>query len=63
MTPDEVRNVTLNDLFHPDMRVQAMALMQMFPNLVYFDTGRYGYEHSMAASGSSQATSMSWPRE
>lgn len=37
LTPDEARQVTLDDFQSPDMNRQAMALMQIFPNLVYFD--------------------------
>lgn len=50
MTPDEVRNVTLNDFFSTDQNRQAMALMQIFPNLVYFDKATYGYEHYLIGS-------------
>lgn len=49
MTPDAVRNVTLNDFFSTDPDRQAMALMQIFPNLVYFDKATYGYEHYQIA--------------
>ena len=52
MTPDAVRNVTLNDFFNPDPGVQTMALMQIFPNLVYFDKGRFGFEHYMCGTNS-----------
>jgi len=50
MTPDEVREITLNDFFSTDQNRQAMALMQIFPNLVYFDKTTYGYEHYLIAS-------------
>ncbi|MCB9852485.1 MAG: hypothetical protein H6819_05270 [Phycisphaerales bacterium] len=50
MTPDEVRNITLNDFFSTDQNRQAMALMQIFPNLVYFDKSTYGYEHYLIGS-------------
>ncbi len=52
MTPTEVRKVTLNDFFNPDPGVQTMAMMQIFPNLVYFDKGRFGYEHYMCGTDS-----------
>ncbi len=37
ITPEEARNITLNDFFSENPDKQAMALMQIFPNLVYFD--------------------------
>ena len=37
LTPEEVRNVTLDDFQSPDPDRQAMALMQIFPNMVLFD--------------------------
>lgn len=52
MSPDAVRNVTLDDFFNPDPGVQTMAMMQIFPNLVYFDKGRYGFEHYMCGTDS-----------
>ena len=53
MTPDEVRNLSLMAGFmDPDPIVQAMALMFVFPNLVYFDKGNFGYEHYMVRTGS-----------
>ena len=52
MTPDAVRHVTLNDFQNPDPDVQTMALMQIFPNLVYFDKANYGYEHYLTPVGS-----------
>ena len=50
LTPDEVRGITLNDFFSPDANRQAMALMQIFPNLVYFEKATYGYEHYLIGS-------------
>jgi hypothetical protein len=47
-----VRNVTLADFQNADPRVQTMALMLIFPNLVYFDKGNFGYEHYLCATGS-----------
>jgi len=52
MTPEAVRSVTLADFQNSDPEVQAMALMQIFPNLIYFDKANFGYEHYLAASGS-----------
>ncbi len=52
MTPTAVRNVTMNSFFDEDPRVQAMGLMLIFPNLVYFDKGAYGYEHYQTVLGS-----------
>jgi len=49
MTPDDVRKVTLADFASPDPDVQTMALMLVFPNLVYFDKGNFGYEHFLVA--------------
>ncbi|MHC4909758.1 MAG: hypothetical protein ACYTF9_08585, partial [Planctomycetota bacterium] len=45
MTPSEVRNITMNAFFDPNPSVQAMGLMLIFPNLVYFDKGNFGFEH------------------
>jgi hypothetical protein len=53
MTPGEVRSVTMADFQNADPEVQTMALMLIFPNLVYFDKANFGYEHYLAASGSS----------
>ncbi|MEN8149434.1 MAG: hypothetical protein ABFS86_06400 [Planctomycetota bacterium] len=50
MTPDAVRKVTLADFGSTDPDVQTMALMQVFPNLVYFDKGSFGFEHFLVAS-------------
>jgi hypothetical protein len=52
MAPQAVREVTLNGFFSPDPDVQTMALMQIFPNLVYFDKAGFGYEHYMTRTGS-----------
>ncbi len=52
MTPDEVRAVTLADFGNPDPSVQTMALMQIFPNLAYFDKADFGFEHYLAKTGS-----------
>jgi len=52
MTPDDVRHVTLDGFQSPDPDVQAMAMMQIFPNLVYFNKGNFGYEHYLIHSGS-----------
>lgn len=43
LTADEVRGITLNDFLSPDADRQALAFMQIFPNLVYFDKASYGY--------------------
>jgi hypothetical protein len=50
LTPLEVRQVTLNDFFSPDPDRQAMAMMQIFPNMIHFDKSVYGYEHYMTSS-------------
>jgi hypothetical protein len=52
MTPTAVRNVTLAAFADPDPRVQAMGLMLIFPNLVYFDKANFGFEHYMIRTGS-----------
>jgi len=52
MTPDQVRAVTLADFGNPDPGFQTMALMLVFPNLVYFDKANFGYEHYMTRTGS-----------
>lgn len=50
LTPDEVRGITLNDFMSNDPDRQAMAFMQIFPNLVYFDKATYGYVRYQIAS-------------
>jgi len=50
LTPTEVRQVTLNDFFSTDPNKQAMAMMQIFPNMIHFDKATYGYEHYMISS-------------
>lgn len=50
LTADEVRNVTLADFASDDPNRQAMAMMQIFPNMVHFDKASYGYEHYMISS-------------
>jgi hypothetical protein len=52
MTPQAVREVTLAGFQSTDPDVQTMALMQIFPNLVYFDKAAFGYEHYMTRTGS-----------
>lgn len=52
MSPEATREVTLADFASPDPNVQTMALMQVFPNLVYFDKGMYGYEHYLTSTDS-----------
>jgi hypothetical protein len=52
MTPEAVRNLTLAAFQDPDPEVQAMGLMLVFPNLVYFDKADYGYEHYLTRTGS-----------
>ncbi len=52
MTPTEVRNITDAAFQDENPIVQAMALMLIFPNLVYFDKANFGYEHYMIHSGS-----------
>lgn len=51
MTPDAVRQVTLADFASPDPDAQTMAMMQIFPNLVYFDKADYSYEHYLTTIG------------
>jgi hypothetical protein len=52
MTPTEVRNITDAAFQSQDPNVQAMALMLIFPNLVYFDKANFGYEHYMIRTNS-----------
>ena len=56
MTPDAVRSVTLADFQSPDPDVQTMALMQIFPNLVYFDKADFGYEHYLTRDAARRST-------
>ena len=53
LTPDETRNITLNDFRSPDPDRQAMAMMMIFPNMINFDKQTYGYEHFLVSSDSS----------
>jgi hypothetical protein len=41
LTPDEARSISLMDFFSDNPDRQAMALMQIFPNLVYFDKNTF----------------------
>jgi hypothetical protein len=50
LTPEEVRKVTLADFKSTDPDRQAMAMMQIFPNMIHFDKSVYGYEHYMISS-------------
>lgn len=50
LTPMETRQITLADFQSPDPDRQAMAMMQIFPNMIHFDKSVYGYEHYMTAS-------------
>ncbi len=54
MTRDEVAKITLGEFQNPDATFDSltMAMMQIFPNLVYFDKANFGYEHFMAPTGS-----------
>lgn len=52
LTADEVRNITLNDFMSPDPNRQAMAFMQIFPNMVLFDKTTYGYVRYQVSSDS-----------
>ncbi len=52
MTPTEVRNITMDAFYSPDPAFQAMGLMLIFPNLVYFDKAAFGYEHYLTHSQS-----------
>lgn len=52
MTPAAVRAISLDDFMNPSRDAQAMALMQMFPNLVYFGKAAFGYEHYLTRNGS-----------
>ncbi len=49
MSVADVGQVTLADFQSPDPDRQTMAMMQIFPNLVYFNKGNFGYEHFMVA--------------
>ena len=50
LTPTEVRQITLFDFFSIDPDRQAMAMMQIFPNMIHFDKATYGYEHYLISS-------------
>lgn len=52
MSPSAVRNLTMAAFQSSDPDVQAMGLMLIFPNLIYFDKGAYGYEHYLTRNGS-----------
>lgn len=52
LSADEVRSITLNDFMSPDPNRQALAFMQIFPNLVFFDKTTYGYVRYQVASNS-----------
>ncbi len=52
LTPDEVRGITLNDFMSDDPDRQAMAFMQIFPNMMLFDKTTYGYVRYQVASNS-----------
>lgn len=52
MSADDVRAVTLNDFLSPDPDRQAMAFMQIFPNMVFFDKATYGYVRYQVSSNS-----------
>lgn len=52
ISAEEARGITLNDFLSPDPNRQAMAFMQIFPNLVYFDKATYGYVRYQVASNS-----------
>jgi hypothetical protein len=52
LTPEEVRNITLNDFMSDDPNKQAMAFMQLFPNLVFFDKTTYGTVRYQVSSNS-----------
>ncbi len=43
MSPEEARQITLNDFMSENPDRQAMALMQIFPNLTYFEKTAFGY--------------------
>jgi hypothetical protein len=50
-TPEEVRTTTLLDLMNMDRPdAQTMAMMQVFPNLMNFSKGFYGFEHYLVSS-------------
>ncbi len=52
LTADEVRAITLNDFMSNDQDRQALAFMQLFPNLMYFDKSTYGFVRYQVASNS-----------
>jgi len=56
LTPDDARQVTLNDFMSTDPDRQAMALMQIFPNMVLFDKATYGYVRYTVGSNSAWDT-------
>jgi hypothetical protein len=51
LTPSETRMITLADFMSPDPDRQAMAMMQIFPNLIQFDKATFGTEHYLVAEG------------
>ncbi len=48
----DVGSVWLTDFFSPDPRRQAMAMMQVFPNMLQFDKQTFGFEHYLVGTGS-----------
>lgn len=52
MSPDDVRHLTMAAFLDTDPDVQTMALMLVFPNLIYFDKANFGYEHYLTKTGS-----------
>ncbi|MBK8978436.1 MAG: hypothetical protein IPM29_21250 [Planctomycetes bacterium] len=52
MTPTAIRQMTVAGFQSTDPDVQTMALMLIFPNLVYFDKANFGYEHYLTRTGS-----------
>jgi hypothetical protein len=51
LTPEQTRKVALSDLMAMGQpSLQAMAMMQAFPNLMNFSKTAYGYEHYLISS-------------
>lgn len=52
LSPEQVRGVTLNDFMSTDPNRQAMALMQIFPNMILFDKNTFDLVRYVVGSNS-----------
>lgn len=52
LTPDEARGITLADFMSTNPDRQAMALMQIFPNMILFDKNSFDIVRYVVGSGS-----------